>query len=129
MLRVVFAEPDESLTSWLNEALAPVPEFEVVGTATEGEGALDVIRRTRPDVAVVDADLVMPAPDGRTLVTAILDAAPATWVVVLAEDVSGEAAHAALAAGAAGVLAKNGSAEMLAELWSGPGPGSEATNL
>jgi DNA-binding NarL/FixJ family response regulator len=128
VLRVVLAGHDESLNRWLAGALAPARQFELVGTAVDGETALDLVTRGRPDVAVVDAEVAMPPADGRTLVQAIREVAPETWLVVLADDVSSEAALAALAAGATGVLAKDGSAELLAEMWShqDPDEGSRA---
>jgi len=110
MLRIVIAGPNEALSGWLAAAIAPAEGFEVVGTAADGAGALDLLLRTRPDVAVVDADIVLPPEDGLTLVAAIREAIPETLVVFLAADVQDSTAHAALAAGATSVLAKDGSA-------------------
>jgi DNA-binding NarL/FixJ family response regulator len=112
MLRIVIAGPDEALSVWLADALAPAQEFEVVGTTRDGESTLSTVRRTCPDVVVVDVDAEMPPPGGSTLVAAIVDAIPDVVVVVLATDPLGENAHAALAAGAAAVLAKDGSAQI-----------------
>lgn len=127
MLRIVIAEPDEALSQWLADAIAPANGFEVVGTALDGESALAVVRRTHPDVVVVDVDIVMPPQGGLTLVEAITDAIPGTLIVVLAAEALEETAQAALAAGATGVLAKDGSAQIPTDLsWSdlgkGPGP-------
>ncbi len=116
MLRIVIAEPDEALSQWLADAIAPAQGFEVVGTALDGETAIDVVRRTRPDVVLVDADIVMPPQGGLTLVAAVVDAIPEALVVVLAADAREETAQAALAAGATGVLAKDGSAQIPADL-------------
>jgi DNA-binding NarL/FixJ family response regulator len=116
MLRIVIAEPDEALSRWLADAIAPTQGFEVVGTALDGESAIDVVRRTRPDVVLVDADIVMPPLGGLTLLVAIKETIPETMVVVLAGDALEETAEAALAAGAAGVLAKDGSVQIPADL-------------
>jgi DNA-binding NarL/FixJ family response regulator len=128
VLRIVIAGPDERLISWLADAIAPAQGFEVVGTAVDGEGALDVVRHTRPEVALVDADIEMPPRGGLTLVAAIIEALPETLVVVLAGQALEETAEAALAAGAVGLLAKDGSVQIPADLgWpdlgKGPGPG------
>jgi len=116
VLRIVIAEPDEALSQWLADAIAPAQGFEVVGTAPDGETAIDVVRRTRPDVVLVDADIEMPPQGGLTLVAAVVDAIPEALVVVLAADALEETAQAALAAGATGVLAKDGSAQIPADL-------------
>jgi DNA-binding NarL/FixJ family response regulator len=132
MLRIVIAGPDEALSRWLADAIAPAEGFDVVGTALEGEGALEAVHRLHPDVVVVDVDIAMPPEgDGVTLVAAIKAAVPRTLVVVLAAEALEETAQAALAAGANGVLAKDGSAQIPADLsWSdlgkGPGPSSSS---
>jgi len=124
MLRIVIAEPDEALSRWLADAIAPAQGFEVVGTALDGESALDVVRRTHPDVVLVDVDIVMPPRGGLTLVAAIKETMPVVVVVVLAAEALEETAKAALAAGATGVLAKDGSAQIPEDLsWAeGPDP-------
>jgi YesN/AraC family two-component response regulator len=129
MLRIVIAEPDEALSRWLTDAIAPAQGFEVVGTALDGESAKEVVRRTRPDVVLVDADIVMPPLGGLSLVVAIKDTIPETMIVVLAGEALQETAEAALAAGATGVLAKDGSVQIPADLgWPDfakkPGPGA-----
>ena len=122
MLRIVIAAADTGLGHLLATALAPAQVLEVVGTALDGESALDVVRRTQPDVVLLDGDMAMPSRDGLALVAAIKEAVPETLVVVLAAEVRGETAHAALAAGAMCVLAKDGSAQLPADLgWSDPG--------
>jgi ActR/RegA family two-component response regulator len=132
VLRIVIAEPDEALTSWLADAIAPAQGFEVVGTARDGESALDTVRRTHPDVVLVDADIDMPPDRGLTLVAAVLKALPETLVVVLAAQDFETTAQAAMALGAAGLLAKDGSVQIPEDLgWpdlgSGPGPGPSLT--
>jgi DNA-binding NarL/FixJ family response regulator len=126
MLRIVIAEPDAALSLWLAAAIAPAQGFEVVGTAVDGESALDVVRRTHPDVVLVDADIVMPPHGGLTLVAAIREAVPETLVVVLAAEVREETALAALAAGATSVLRKDGSAQLPADLDSSQRAGARA---
>ena len=121
MLRIVIAGPDEVLSLWLAAAIAPAQGLEVVGTALDGESALDVVRRTQPDVVAVDLDIVMPPEGGLTLVAAIRAAFPETLILVLAAEAGQETAQAALAVGATGVLAKDGSAQIPTDLrWSDP---------
>ena len=112
MLRIVFAGPDQALSLWLADAVAPAQGFEVVGTALDGESALEMVLRTRPDVVVVDEDIVMPPLGGLTLVAALTDAIPELVVLVLAADALQENAQEALATGATAVLAKDGSTQI-----------------
>src|SRR4051794_15532134 len=121
MLRIVIAAPDEALIPLLADVIGPAQGLEVVGTALDGQSALEVVHRTHPDVVVVDVDIVMPPHGGLTLVAAITAASPGTVVLVLASDDLEETVRAALAAGAAGVLAKDGSAQFPPDLWSDPG--------
>jgi two-component system response regulator DesR len=132
VLRIVIAEPDAALTAWLADAIAPAQGFEVVGTALDGVTALDAVRRTEPDVVLVDAEIEMPPDGGLTLVAAVVEALPETLVVVLAGTDLEATAEAALAAGAVGLLAKDGSVQIPEDLgWpdlgKGPGPGSPLT--
>jgi|1186.fasta_scaffold02349_4 DNA-binding NarL/FixJ family response regulator len=116
MLRIVIAGPDQALSQWLADAIAPARAFEVVATARDGDGALDEVRRTCPDVVVVDLEIVMAPQGGLTLIAAITEAIPEVVIVVLAGDTRQENAQAALAAGATAVLAKDGSAHIAAAL-------------
>jgi DNA-binding NarL/FixJ family response regulator len=131
MLRIVIAEPDEALSLWLADAFAPALALEVVGTARDGESALDVVRRLRPDVVLVDVDIVMPPQGGVTLVEAIAEAIPGTVLLVLAAgEALEETARSALAVGATGVLAKDGSAQIPADLtWSDTGEGRATSSV
>lgn len=129
MLRIVIAAPDEALSLWLVDVITPTQGLEVVGAAPDGESALEVVRRTHPDVVVVDVDIVMPPEGGLTLVAAITEAVPGTVVLVLAAEALEETAQAALAAGATGILAKDGSAQIPADLWSDSGESGAPRSL
>jgi DNA-binding NarL/FixJ family response regulator len=117
VLRIVIAAPDEALNVALAEVISPAEGLEVVGTAPDGERAMEVVRQTRPDVVVVDLEIAMPPRGGLSLVAAITDELPGTVVLVLAAEPLASTAPAALAAGATAVLAKDGSAQFPADLW------------
>jgi DNA-binding NarL/FixJ family response regulator len=113
VFRIVIAEPDDALSVWLAGAFSPEQGFEVVGRAHDARSALEMARRTHINAVLVDVDIVMPPHNGLTLVAAIRDAMPETLVLVLAVEAVPETAQAAFAAGAAGVFAKDGSAQIL----------------
>ena len=115
MLRIVIAEPHERLSAWLEAAIAAAQQFEVVGTALDGQKALEVVSHTHPDVVLVDSDVVMPPQGGLTLVAAIKDAMPASSVVFLSVSAHDQTARSAIAAGATAVLTKDGSSQFPAD--------------
>jgi DNA-binding NarL/FixJ family response regulator len=87
--------------------------LEVVGEAADGRQAVEMARRTRPDVVLMD--IQMPGMDGLAATSAIL-AAP--WsagirVLILTTFERDEYVFEALRAGAAGFLLKNSSPEDL----------------
>ena len=83
--------------------------WELVGTATSGREAVELARRTRPDVVVMD--VTMPDLDGVTATRAILSARRATRVLALSMHCSGEIALRMFRAGARGYVVKSNSIE------------------
>ena len=112
MIRVALAEGQEIVRWALREALAKVPELEVVGDAGTVEATITMIRDTRPDVLVVDATLHDHA--GFDLLTQIrqLETGP---VVVLTPHTEPSYAARAIAAGAHGCVGKTEPPERLFE--------------
>ncbi|HEX5770178.1 MAG TPA: response regulator transcription factor, partial [Nocardioidaceae bacterium] len=88
------------------------PDLEVVGEAATGEEAVDVVRRLRPDVTLMD--IRMPVLDGLAATRAILGEGIDTRVLVLTTFDLDEYVFEALRAGASGFLLKDAPAEELA---------------
>ncbi|MBE5965237.1 MAG: sporulation transcription factor Spo0A [Lachnospiraceae bacterium] len=61
-LRVAIADDNEKMLFLLNNIISSQKDFEVVGTASNGEEAYQLIKEKEPDVIVLD--LVMPKLDG-----------------------------------------------------------------
>jgi DNA-binding NarL/FixJ family response regulator len=87
--------------------------FEVVGTAGDGEQAINVAKATRPDVAVLD--LQLPGLSGVEVARAITAAEPPCRVLVLSASGEQPDVLAAVTAGATGYLVKSASREELIE--------------
>jgi len=107
MIRVVLADDQSLIRMGLRVLLDREPDMDVVGEAGDGRGALAVIRRTRPDVALVD--IRMPGPDGLEVLRAVT-ADPllgATRVVIVTTFETDEYLFAALQAGASGFVLKD----------------------
>ena len=87
------------------------PELEVVGEAYNGEEALRLARRLKPDVVLMD--LVMPVMDGVEATGEIRRELPDTEVVALTSVLEDASVAGAVKAGAIGYLLKNTGGEEL----------------
>ena len=107
MISVVVVDDEQLVRSGFAALLASDPEITVVGTAGDGDTALAVIRRERPDVVLMD--IRMPGRDGVSATAAIMGdpALSGTRVIVLTTFDLDEYVHAALRAGASGFLLKD----------------------
>lgn len=76
---VVIAD-DEADVVYLLERLL-VDDFRIVATASDGEAAVEAVRRTHPDVVLLD--LTMPRLDGHAALPQIVRLAPNTMVAIL----------------------------------------------
>jgi len=103
-IRVVVADDHPLYRASVERVLRQHPRTEVVGTAADGEQALQAIRAERPDVAVVDFD--MPGLDGSEVLEAVRAQELPTRVLLLSGRLDAGDAYAVLERGAAGVLSK-----------------------
>jgi DNA-binding NarL/FixJ family response regulator len=104
-LRVVVAEDQALVRAGLVTMLGADPAIEVVGEAADGEAALALVRRERPDVALVDVR--MPVLDGLAATRRIVEHVPGTRVIVLTTFGQDEVVFEALRCGASGFLLKD----------------------
>jgi DNA-binding NarL/FixJ family response regulator len=98
--------------------------FSVAGEAADGQEAIDLARRLRPDLVLLD--LSMPGLDGLQALPRIREAAPETEVVVLTASGTEENLLAAIRGGAAGYLLKSEPPERIAEFLRGVAQGEAA---
>jgi DNA-binding NarL/FixJ family response regulator len=97
------------ITNLLNAA----GDFEVVGQALDGEEAVDMARRLRPDVVLMD--LSMPTMDGVAATRLIRDSLPDTRILVLTSFSDTTRVRNAMRAGAIGYLLKDCEPSVLVE--------------
>ncbi len=102
-IRVVVADDQDLVRSGL-EMVLTARGCEVVGLAGDGRDAVEVVRRTRPDVVLMD--IRMPVLDGIAATEQITSAGLPTRVLVLTTYDLDSYVYAALKAGAAGFLLK-----------------------
>ncbi len=103
MTRVIVADDQELVRTGL-QLVIEARGCEVVGTAGDGREAVEVVLRTRPDVALMD--IRMPVLDGIAATRELTAAGVRTRVLVLTTYDLDRYVYDALAAGAAGFLLK-----------------------
>jgi DNA-binding NarL/FixJ family response regulator len=101
--RVVIADDQDLVRSGLEMVLA-ARGVDVVGVATNGREAVELVRSTKPDVCLMD--IRMPVLDGIAATAAITDSESGTRVLVLTTYDIDVYVYGALKAGAAGFLLK-----------------------
>lgn len=110
--RVVVVDDQPLVRGGITQILNRSTDIEVVGEASDGRQAIDVVRRLRPDVVMMD--LRMPRLDGVAATAAITgDPAVPVRVLVLTTFDDDELVIAAIRAGASGFLLKDAEPEEL----------------
>lgn len=101
-IRLLVVEDSPSVREFLVYLFASDQDIHIIGTAANGEEALEAVRDQRPDV--VTMDLHMPKMDGYTATRAIMENYP-TPIVVVTGSSGSDATSTTLSALEAGALA------------------------
>ena len=110
-IRVLVADDQRVVRDGLVLLLGLLPQVEVVGTAANGEEAVDQATAQQPDVVLMD--LRMPRCDGVEATRRLREQAPEIKVIVLTTYADDRSVIEALRAGARGYLTKDaGAAEI-----------------
>lgn len=104
-IRVLLVDDQELIRVGFRLVLDAEADIDVVGEAGDGEAAVDAVRRTRPDVVLMDVR--MPRTDGIAATARIVAEMPTIRVLVLTTFDLDEYAFGALDAGASGFLLKD----------------------
>lgn len=114
-VRVLVADDQELVRTGLSMILDAQPDIEVVGQAADGMAAVEMARRLRPDVCLVD--IRMPGRDGIEVTELLAGRGvpdPIAVVVITTFDLD-EYVYGALRAGARGFLLKDAGPELLVQ--------------
>jgi DNA-binding NarL/FixJ family response regulator len=111
--RIVVADDHPLFRSAISYTLATYPDLEVVAEAADGREALELSRRLRPELVLMD--LGMPVMDGVAATRAIREELSDTLVLVLTALDESEGLSNALEAGAAGYVLKDAPAPRIAD--------------
>ena len=110
-IAVLFAEDHQIVREGLRTLLAAAEDIEVIGEASTGRQAVDLVQKLHP--AVVVMDIAMPLLNGLEATRQILDAAPETKILILSAHGDDAYIKKAMALGASGFLLKQTSAHVL----------------
>ncbi|HTY61423.1 MAG TPA: response regulator [Acidobacteriota bacterium] len=108
---ILLADDHRIVRQGLSSLLQLEPDLDIVAEAEDGEQALKLARRLKPDVVV--ADVSMPGMDGVELTRMLLREMPGIKVLGLCMHIEKDVAAAMRDAGAVGYLAKSGLSEDL----------------
>ncbi|WP_405431994.1 response regulator [Micromonospora sp. NBC_00617] len=115
MIRVLIADDQAMVRTGFSMIISAQPDMAVVGEAADGVAAVEMVRRLRPDVVLLD--IRMPRLDGLQALRLLAGpgvADPARVVVVTTFDLD-EYVHTALSNGACGFLLKDSGPALLVE--------------
>jgi DNA-binding NarL/FixJ family response regulator len=113
-VRVVVVDDEPMVCAHLRTILGAAGDLEVVDEAHDGAAAIEAVRRSRPDVVLMD--LRMPGVDGLTAIERIGKLSDPPAVVALTTFDADQYVLRALRAGAAGFLVKSTPPEDLVRL-------------
>jgi DNA-binding NarL/FixJ family response regulator len=104
---VALADDVEDVRFLLGAALEATGRFELVGVAADGAEAVDLVRRTTPDLLLLD--IAMPGVGGLEALPEIRAVSPLTSVVIVSGFPRGKLAEYTTARGAVGYVEKGAS--------------------
>lgn len=113
MIRVVIVDDQTLVRQGVRGLLELVPDIDVVGEASDGEEALEKVPELKPDVLLLD--IRMPRLNGIAVLDALREKGELPPTLVLTTFDDGDAAIAAIKAGAKGLMLKDVSLEDLAQ--------------
>jgi DNA-binding NarL/FixJ family response regulator len=104
-LRILVADDHDVVRRGLRVLLEGQPGWEVCGEASTGREALDLVRRLKPDVVVLDVNL--PELSGLDVAREVVRSLPQTEVLILTMDESPQMMRDLLRAGVRGYVFKS----------------------
>ncbi len=113
MIRIVIADDQELIRESLKIVLSANEDMEVVGLAGNGQEALDLVKKEKPDVVLMD--IRMPVMDGVECTRQVKELYPNTRIIILTTFDDDEYVFGAIKYGASGYLLKGMSMKELAD--------------
>ncbi|HVM71406.1 MAG TPA: response regulator transcription factor [Anaerolineales bacterium] len=110
-IRLVLVDDQTMVREGQSAILANYPDIEVIGQASDGIQAIEIIKRDKPDVVLLD--MVMPNQDGLTTIPKIREVSPNTRILVVTGYAENDRVYQAIKAGALGYILKDATRDQL----------------
>lgn len=104
-IRVLVVDDQNVVREGIVAILSFQPDIEVVGEAVDGIQSLEIARKTRPDVILLD--MVMPRQDGLTTIPFLRAIMPDAKILVLTSFAESDRVYQSIKAGALGYMLKD----------------------
>ncbi|MFD2177807.1 response regulator [Veronia pacifica] len=111
MTTLLLADDHVLLQDGLIERLSKQPRFSIVGTANDGDQAVQLAEELRPDILLTD--ISMPKKNGLDVLNEVSEIAPEVKVVILSMHNNSEYVLTAMRSGAKGYVLKDVSSQEL----------------
>ena len=108
VITIILAEDHHIVLQGLQALLEMEPDFEIVGKATDGPEAAQLVERVQPNILIVD--LMMPGLNGLEVTRLVRQRSPQTRIIILSMHDTEAYVTEALSSGAAGYVLKKSSA-------------------
>jgi two-component system response regulator DevR len=105
MIRLVIIDDHEMVREGLKAILVTEPDFSIVGDAANAEEALELIKRLRPDIVLLDVRL--PGVSGIEVCRIVTEQYPETAVIILTTFTDEQLIGQCIQAGAKGFILKD----------------------
>ena len=112
-IRILVVDDENVVREGFVAILHVTPDMQVVGEALNGLEAVQMVRKTKPDVVLLD--LNMPGQDGLTTIPQIKELLPETRILVLTGSAESDRVFQAVKSGALGFLLKDATRVQLLE--------------
>ncbi len=109
--QIILADDHALFRSLMRNSIEPIPDFQIVGEASDGFKLLDLLKTSKPDLVILD--IMMPNLQGIEAAKEIKKTYPGIKILILTMHKSKDHLRSALAAGVDGYLLKEDAYEDL----------------
>lgn len=113
MIRILLVDDHEMVRIGVSAYLQAQPDMEVIGEAVNGEEAVQLALKLRPDVILMD--MVMPVMNGAEATEAIIRDWPEAKIMIVTSFLDDDKVYPALKAGAVSYILKTSKASRIAD--------------